>query len=66
MDFAFGSLKNRRLENSVRPPQINAHEDAETHYAGSIFISLGRGGFPDAQAHTHDAKDAVAFFQIAG
>ena len=45
MDFAFGSLKNRRLENSVRPPQINAHEDAETHYAGSLYF-VRPGRFP--------------------
>jgi hypothetical protein len=30
MDFAFGGLKTRRLENSIRQPQINAREDAKS------------------------------------
>ena len=25
-----------------------------------------RGGFADPEAHAHDAKDAVAFFQVTG
>jgi hypothetical protein len=28
-------------------------------------MSLGSDGFANAQTHAHDAKDAVAFFQIA-
>jgi hypothetical protein len=31
-----------------------------------LLIDLRRGGFADAQAHPHDAENAVAFFQVTG
>jgi len=61
----------RRFRDFIRPQLITATEISgkPVPQTGSDKVerarTSSRGDFADAQAHAHDAEDAVAFFQVA-
>jgi hypothetical protein len=57
------------MNDTARMTKSSGGAGQNLSLALSIFdwrFSILRGGFADPQAHAHDAKDAVAFLEVAG